>query len=192
MIGLASHQCRLMLEEKRVEFQIREVHPTDDFSLINRLNPVNGSLPILEDRDLVLPEAELICQYLDERYLVPELMPEDSTERAQVRLFLHNFNNELFVYTNRLDGDLDDIASKVVLQDRLTQLAPLFTKNLFILGKDISILDIMLAPLLWRLEHYGIELSKNTSGPLMQYANRLFARPAFSKSLTAAERLMRQ
>ena len=32
----------------------------------------------------------------------------------------------------------------------------MFTKNKYMLGDDFSMLDVAIAPLLWRLDHYGI------------------------------------
>jgi len=52
-------------------------------------------------------------------------------------------------------------------------------------------LDVALAPLLWRLDYYGIELSK-TAAPLMKYAERVFSRPAYIEALTPPEKVMRR
>jgi RNA polymerase-associated protein len=52
-------------------------------------------------------------------------------------------------------------------------------------------LDVAIAPLLWRLDFYGIQLPKQAA-PLMKYAERLFSRPAFIDSLTASEKVMRK
>ncbi len=51
--------------------------------------------------------------------------------------------------------------------------------------------DVAVAPLLWRLDHYGIELSK-TAAPLMKYAERIFSRPAYIEALTPSEKVMRR
>jgi RNA polymerase-associated protein len=40
-------------------------------------------------------------------------------------------------------------------------MAPVFVKQKHMLGEEFSMLDVAIAPLLWRLDHYGIELSKN-------------------------------
>jgi RNA polymerase-associated protein len=77
------------------------------------------------------------------------------------------------------------------IRDRLTTLAPLFLKNKYMLGDEFSMLDVALAPLLWRLDHYGIELSK-TAAPLMKYAERIFSRPAYIEALTPSEKVMRR
>jgi RNA polymerase-associated protein len=50
---------------------------------------------------------------------------------------------------------------------------------------------VAVAPLLWRLDHYGIELSK-TAAPLRKYAERIFSRPAYIEALTPSEKVMRR
>ena len=50
---------------------------------------------------------------------------------------------------------------------------------------------LAIAPLLWRLEHYGIQLPKQGL-PILKYAERLFSRPAFIEALTPVEKAMRK
>ena len=50
---------------------------------------------------------------------------------------------------------------------------------------------VAIAPLLWRLDYYGIELSKNAL-PLLKYAERIFSRPAYIEALTPSEKVMRR
>jgi RNA polymerase-associated protein len=52
-------------------------------------------------------------------------------------------------------------------------------------------LDVAIAPLLWRLDHYGIEMPK-TAAPLAKYAERIFQRPQFIEALTPSEKVMRR
>ncbi|MDY0273577.1 MAG: glutathione S-transferase C-terminal domain-containing protein, partial [Advenella sp.] len=113
------------------------------------------------------------------------------------RLFLHNFEKELFVSVGVLeDRSLQadekrlDLARRTI-RDRLSQLAPLLIKNRFMLGEEFSMLDVTVAPLLWRLDHYGIELPKSAA-PLMKYAERIFSRPAYIEALTPSEKVMRR
>jgi RNA polymerase-associated protein len=80
---------------------------------------------------------------------------------------------------------------RAVIRDNLTQIAPVFTKQKHMLGEEFTMLDVAIAPLLWRLDHYGIQLPK-TAAPLMKYAERLFSRPAFIDALTASEKVMRR
>ena len=114
-----------------------------------------------------------------------------------MRLFLFNFEKELFTHVNLLesrgvkatDKQLEKARSQI--RDRLTQLAPIFLKNKYMLGDDFSMLDVAIAPLLWRLDYYDIDLSKNAM-PLLKYAERIFSRPAYIEALTPSEKVMRK
>jgi RNA polymerase-associated protein len=59
------------------------------------------------------------------------------------------------------------------------------------LGEEFSMVDVAIAPLLWRLNHYGIELPKQAS-PILKYAERIFARPAYIEAMTPSEKAMRK
>ena len=79
----------------------------------------------------------------------------------------------------------------MLVRDNLTMIAPVFNKQKFMLGDEFSMLDVAIAPLLWRLDHYGIQLPKQAA-PLLKFAERLFSRPAFIDALTASEKAMRK
>ena len=81
--------------------------------------------------------------------------------------------------------------ARLIIRDNLTQIAPVFVKQKYMLGDEFSMLDVAIAPLLWRLDYYGIQLPKQAA-PLMKYAERLFSRPAFIEALTASEKVMRK
>jgi RNA polymerase-associated protein len=157
------------------------------------MNPY-GQVPILVERDLVLYESNIINEYIDERFPHPQLMPADPVMRARTRLFLFNFERELFVHVQALENSTNQKLiekARSTIRDRLTQLAPIMLKNKYMLGEDFSMLDVALAPLLWRLDHYGIDLPK-TAAPLMKYAERIFSRPAYIEALTPSEKVMRR
>jgi RNA polymerase-associated protein len=163
---------------------------------ISVMNPY-GQVPILVERDLILYESNIINEYIDERFPHPQLMPGDPVDRARVRLFLLNFEKELFTHVSMLESRSTKGNEKALekarahIRDRLTQLAPVFLKNKFMLGDNFSMLDVAIAPLLWRLDFYGIELSKNAA-PLLKYAERIFSRPAYIEALTPSEKVMRK
>jgi len=179
-----------------MDFEIRDVDLYNKPEDIAVMNPY-GQEPILDERDLILYESNIINEYIDERFPHPQLMPGDPVDRARVRLFLLNFEKELFTHVAVLesrsnkgnDKALDKARSHI--RDRLTQLAPVFLKNKFMLGDNFSMLDVAIAPLLWRLDMYGIELSKNAA-PLLKYAERIFSRPAYIEALTPSEKVMRK
>jgi stringent starvation protein A len=190
-----SHRSRFVLFEKGMDFEIRDVDLFNKPEDIAVMNPY-AQVPILVERDLILYESNIINEYIDERFPHPQLMPGDPVDRARVRLFLLNFEKELFVHVSTLENRVakNEKAverAKQQITDRLTQLSPIFLKNKFMMGDTFSMLDVVIAPLLWRLNHYGITLSKNAA-PLLKYAERIFSRPAFIEALTPSEKVMRK
>ena len=192
-----SQRCRFVLFEKGMDFEIRDVDLYNKPEDISIMNPY-GQVPILVERDLILYESNIINEYIDERFPHPQLMPADPVMRATARLFLFNFERELFIHVQQLERrDHNKDTSKMMdrarmqIRDRLTQLTPIFVKNKFMLGDEFSMLDVAMAPLLWRLDHYSIEMPK-TAAPLMKYAERIFSRPAYIEALTPSEKVMRR
>jgi len=179
-----------------MDFEIRDVDLFNKPEDISVMNPY-GQVPILVERDLILYESNIINEYIDERFPHPQLMPPDPVARARARLFLFNFEKELFVHVAALENEKGKAAEKahekarLAIRDRLTQLAPIFVKNKYMLGEEFSMLDVAIAPLLWRLEHYGIDLSRNAAA-LLKYAERIFSRPAYIEALTPSEKVMRR
>ena len=191
-----SQRCRLVLFEKGMDFEVRDVDLFNKPEDISTMNPY-GQVPILVERELILYESNIINEYIDERFPHPQLMPADPLMRARARLMLFNFEKELFVHVHVLESerakanDKSHDKARAEIRDRLTTLAPLFLKNKYMLGDEFSMLDVAVAPLLWRLDHYGIELSK-TAAPLMKYAERIFSSPAYIEALTPSEKVMRR
>jgi len=187
-----SQRCRLVLFEKGMDFEIRDVDLFNKPEDIAVMNPY-GQVPILVERDLILYESNIINEYIDERFPHPQLMPADPVMRARARLFLHRFEKELFIHIEALEGNNQKQAEKArsLVRDSLLQITPVFAKHKHMLGDDYSMLDVAITPLLWRLDYYGVQMPKQAA-PLMKYAERLFSRPAFSEALTSAERGMRK
>lgn len=191
-----SHRCRFVLFEKGMDFEIRDIDLYNKPEDISVMNPY-GQVPILVERDLILYESNIINEYIDERFPHPQLMPADPVMRARTRLFLYNFEKELFIHVAALEDRAQRHDEKrletarAAIRDRLSQLAPLLLKNKYMLGEEFTMLDVAMAPLLWRLDHYGIELPK-TAAPIQKYAERIFSRPAYIEALTPSEKVMRR
>ncbi len=187
-----SHRCRIVLHEKDMDFQVIDVDPNnmpEDIAVINSYSKI----PILIERDLILYEANIINEYIDDRFPHPQLMPAEPVMRARARLLLHRFEKELFCHIESLEQGDQKAADKIrtEIANGLTMIAPIFDKQKYMLGDDYSMLDVAIAPLLWRLDHYGIKLPKQAA-PLLKYAERLFSRPLFVEALTPSEKLMRK
>ena len=186
----ASHAVRFVLAEKAINVEIHSVTPDDRPEDLNDLNPYNTILTLV-DRELVLYEAQIIMEYLDERFPHPPLMPVDPVARASNRLYRYRIKRDIFSLVREIergDGASVDTARKS-LRDHLTAVAPVFTQKPYFMSDDYSLADCYLAPLLWRLPYYRVNLPRQAK-PLMEYAERLFEREAFEASLSEAEREM--
>ena len=189
-----SHRCRFVLCEKGCDFEINDIDMFNKPPEIDAMNPY-GELPILIERDLTLYQSTIINEYIDERFPHPQLMPADPIQRARARLFIYTFERELFSFVRVLERrEETEIRKKVArdqIREQLVQLSPVLAKNKVLMGDDFTMLDITLAPLLWRLDHYEIEMPRSTA-PLLKYAESVFSRNAFIDSMTPSEKVMRR
>lgn len=185
------HAVRLVLAEKDINVEIHYVEPDKLPEDLNDLNPY-GSILTLIDRDLVLYDAQIIMEYLDERFPHPPLMPVDPVSRANNRQLRFRIKRDLYDVYDELESGNDIAAAnaKKKLRDNLTSVAPAFTQHPYFMSDDFSLVDCYLVPLLWRLDTIGIKLPSQAK-PLTKYAERLFQRDAFQSSLSPAEREIR-
>lgn len=185
-----SQRTRIVLKEKNVTADIvsvtEEALPED----VIELNPYQ-SLPTLIDRELVLYSSRIIMEYLDERYPHPPLLPVDPVARAQTRTFLYRIERDWYSLLPALGrrGAKQAEAAKA-LRDGLISIAPIFEQMPYFMSDEFSLVDCSLAPLLWRLPSFGVELPSQAK-PLLDYAERMFQRPSFEESLTETEKTIR-
>ncbi|MBV1909232.1 MAG: stringent starvation protein A [Kangiellaceae bacterium] len=188
-----SHQVRIVLAEKGVNFEAIEVadsrHPPED--LID-LNPYN-TVPTLVDRELVLFEAPIIMEYLDERFPHPPLMPVYPVARARSRLMVRRVEKDWYSLMNTILTGKEKEAEQArkELTESLLTLAPVFSETPYFLNEDFSLIDCCLAPLMWRLPTMGIKLTGRGSKEVTTYMELLFERESFQASLSDIEREMR-
>ncbi|MBT3519709.1 MAG: stringent starvation protein A [Gammaproteobacteria bacterium] len=186
-----SHRVRIVLGEKDLIFNVEDIISGQNNEDLIALNP-NNTTPTFVDRNLVLYESRVIMEYLDERFPHPPLMPVDPVIRAKTRMVLHYIEKDLY-------GLLDDIKSsgekksstaKIKLKENLMLSLDFIQGKNFFLSDDFSIIDCSMAPILWRLPEYGIELPKSAK-PILKYAEKLFERTSFVENLSEQEEEMR-
>ena len=93
--SLYSHRVRLVLSEKNVACDIVDVDPLDLPEDVMDLNPY-GNAPTLVDRDLALYDSRIVCEYLDERFPHPPMLPVDTVSRANTRLYMFRVENDWY------------------------------------------------------------------------------------------------
>lgn len=185
--GYDSHVVRLLLEEKKLAYYLSRLHserPED----LTELNPYH-TLPVLQQRDIALYEINVIFEYLEERYHTNKLLPDTPQERAQFRQLAWRIQRDWLMLGKRLllhpdSFDKSQAArAKKQLTDSLITLSPLFAHKPYFMADEFGWCDVLLAPLLWRLEEMGIVLPPAISRPLIEYQTRLFERDSFRKSI---------
>jgi len=182
-----SHRVRVVLAEKDITVDVVYIDPGNKPEDLLDVNPYN-SVPTLTDRELVLYDARVIMEYLDERFPHPPLMPVDPVSRSKSRLMLFRIEKDWYEPLARLYSDKESVSSKARkdLKESLLSVAELFKAKPYFLSDEFSLVDCSIAPILWRLPRLGIELGK-TVKPITDYAQRVFNRPSFRSSLSQEE-----
>jgi len=189
--SIHSHRVRFVLAEKGINVEVVDVDPADPPEDLIDLNPYQ-SIPTLVDRDLVLYDAGVITDYLDERYPHPPLMPVDPVSRARLRLAMFRLLRDWYPLAADLESD-DDSRKKTArqrLSEDLQASNEVFGAARFFLSEELTLVDCAFAPLLWRLEKYGVKVP-STASKVVAYSRLLFDLPSFQESLSEAERDMR-
>jgi RNA polymerase-associated protein len=190
-----SHRVRMVLAEKGVTIDIVDVDPASKPEDLAAVNPYN-SLPTLLDRDLVLYEANVIMEYLDERFPHPPLLPVYPVQRALSRLWITRVEKE---WATRMDVLMAGKGRETIitkarkeLRESIISIAPIFAEKPFFMNEEFTLVDCCVAPILWRLDEVGISLPERSTRPLQKYMQMMFERDSFRASLTEAELEMRE
>ncbi|MDR3492054.1 MAG: glutathione S-transferase N-terminal domain-containing protein [Gammaproteobacteria bacterium] len=191
-MDIFSHRARIVLAEKGVAVDVINTDSNEKLEDLLELNPY-GTAPTLVDRELVLYDANIIMEYLDERFPHPPLMPVYPVARAKTRLMIYRIDREWSALVRQIEtGKPEEVqnASKE-LRNYLIKLVPVFANSAYFLNEDFTLVDCCIAPILWRLPAWGITLPPEAK-PVIKYAERVFERDSFQASLTEAEQDLRK
>ena len=184
------HRVRLVLSAKGVTYDMVAVDPQNPPEDLIDLNPYH-SVPTLVERDLVLYAASVVSEYLDERYPHPPLMPVDPLSRARLRLAIVRIERDWFPFVAQIEaGGRPADAARKRLREHLLASLPLFKAAKFFLNPEMSLVDCLVAPVVWRLPWLGVDLGREGK-PIVDYGERLFHSQGYARSLTNEERAMR-
>lgn len=191
-LDIYSHRVRIVLAEKGVSVDVIHVDGNDKLEDLLQLNPY-GTTPTLVDRELVLYDANIIMEYLDERFPHPPLMPVYPVARAKTRLMIYRIDREWGDLVRKIEkGKTAEVqAATKELRSHLIKLAPVFNSSPFFMNDEFSLMDSCIAPILWRIPSWGIVLPPEAKA-VMKYAERIFARDSFQASLTESEQDLRK
>ena len=188
---IRSHQVRFVLREKGITTDIQNVDGKKVPEDLIALNPY-ASIPTLTDRELVIYDSGVIIEYLDERYPHPPLMPVSPVDRAKIRLALVSLEADIVSTAIELDaalGSRNENSLRKKLKSMLNASLDLFSSSKYFLNDELTVIDCVLAPILWRLEYFGISLGKEQKA-ITDYMERVFSHETFQNSLSEDEEEM--
>lgn len=168
-------RVRIVLAEKGLAWETVAVDLDDRPAWIYEKNPL-GRVPVLEEDGLVLPESAVIMLYLDERYPVPPLLPEDAAERALARLLVERFDRLAGAYYRLRRGDEE---ARGELEARLAELDAILEERPYLTGRAFGLADVAYLPWVIRADHAAL-------ASLSDWVERLADRPAVAHELELA------
>lgn len=86
-------KVRLSLAEKKIEVELVEERYWEKDADFLRRNPA-GKVPVLKIDGLTMAESAPICEYLEEAYPEPRLLPRDAKARYEVRRIVSWFDDK--------------------------------------------------------------------------------------------------
>jgi glutathione S-transferase len=170
-------RVRIVLAEKSLGYETVEIDLSDRPAWLFAKNRL-GKVPVLEeDGGFVLPESEVIMEYLDERFPEPALRPADAAERALGRLRLHRFDDRLGNdYYALRRGELSEF------DQRLAELDSTLEAQQYLSGNAYGLADIGYVPWILRARSsLGVDLEPFEA--VSAWLERLSQRPAIAAEL---------
>lgn len=178
------HQVKIVLAEKGVAYESEVVDPQALSEDLMELNPY-GTLPTLVDRDLVLFNARIIMEYLDERFPHPPLMPVYPVARGKSRLLMLRIEQDWYptLFLAETGSEQERAKALKQLKEEILAIGPIFSQTPYFMSEEFSLVDCYIAPLLWRMQLLGVEFTGAGSKAIKAYMARVFSRDSFEQSL---------
>ena len=172
-------RVRIVLAEKGVPYETVLVDLDDRPAWIVALNPPAGRVPVLEEGGWALPESAVVCEYLEERYLEPPLLPPDPGERAAARLLVHRFDElsrPYYALRRGRPGAAEELDGALGWLDGLLERAPYLT------GRAFGLADVAYLPWVIRARDLlGVSLAGTPA--LERWLDGLAGRPSVAAEL---------
>ena len=187
-----SHSMRMILAEKN-HISYKPVYVDLNGELPEDFIDVSpsGKLPILTDRKLRIEDVQIMSEYLDERFPHPPLMPAEPANRAQMRIFLSHIYNHWGGLIRDIETSPRSRAkankARASLENECTESTNTLFNGPYAQGNEFSFLDCIIAPILWRLPNWSIDLKDKRTAPIKTYQAQIFESPRFRRSLIEAD-----
>ncbi|WP_133485118.1 glutathione S-transferase family protein [Aliiroseovarius marinus] len=189
-------KVRLSLAEKKVEVELVEERYWERNPEFLRRNPA-GKVPILKIDGRLLTESAAICEYLEEKFPDPALLPRDPEGRYEVRRlvswFDDKFHNEvtsnlLYERVNKKVMGTGYPESKNVkagakaIKYHLDYMGWLLDQRRWLAGNEMSLADFAAAAHLSALDYIS-DVDWNRNANVRDWYAKIKSRPAFRSIL---------
>lgn len=179
-----------VLQEKDLDYSIKKMsfttkdHLKEDYL---KLNP-NGEIPTISDDGQVIYESTAIIEYLNDEYPEPPLMPEDSYERAKVRmiedfidlhLYRHIVKYLVKKFIRKEEVPAEDINA---IANDFKRIETYLGSQKYLVG-NFSLADCAMIPAVISAEGFGFS-NMTTSPKLKTYTDSLKKRKSYQAVLS--------
>jgi glutathione S-transferase len=191
-----SRKVRLSLAEKKIEVELVEERYWEQDPDFLRRNPA-GKVPVLRLGNRTMAESAAICEYLEEAYPTPSLMPRDADGRYEVRRLIGWFDDKFYVeVTAKLIGervfrklmgtgypDSANVKSGArAIKYHLDYMAQLLEQRRWLAGNEMTLADFAAAAHLSCLDYIS-DVDWNRSEVVKNWYATIKSRPAFRSLL---------
>ena len=162
------------------------------YTELAKYSPV-GKVPVLVDGDINVWDSLAICEYINENYLNNKGWPENKNLRAEARSFVAEMHSGLFSIRGEMPMNcrgkrkivLSEIAQKEVewLDSAWIKLRTQNESKGDYLFGEFSLADAFFAPVIFRFNTYGIEISEQSKA----YMETMLTHPAMQEWLKYAK-----
>ncbi|WP_424941475.1 glutathione S-transferase family protein [Aliiroseovarius sp. S253] len=189
-------KVRLSLAEKKVEVELIEERYWERSPEFLRRNPA-GKVPILKIDGQLLTESAAICEYLEEKFPEPALLPRDPEGRYEARRLVSWFDDK---FHNEVTANLlyERVNKKVMgagypesrnvkagakaIKYHLDYMGWLLDQRRWLAGNELSLADFAAAAHLSALDYIS-DVDWNRNANVREWYAKIKSRPAFRSIL---------
>lgn len=180
--------CRAQIYIKGLDIQFMELPDDASWEDIKAVSPIK-KIPVLVDGDQVVPESQVICEYLEDRFPEQSLRPSDAASLARMRLLVRIADayimtrlTPLFTHLSRKHRDQDVVDRQIKLIEKgLISLECFLAESGFAVGQQVTLADCTLVPILVFVEKYmpffDIESPFSKYPKLLRYWDKIQLNP---------------
>ena len=188
-----ARKVRLVLAEKRLPFEMRVEKVWERRPEYLELNPANKVPTMIEENGLVIPDSNVICEYLDEAYPDTPMLGRTLAERVEIRRLVAWFDGkfagevtanllaEKFMKRLMGQGSADPGALRAGyanLRHHMGYIGWLAENRKWLAGSSLSLADFAAAGHLSALDFAG-DVDWSVSAAAREWYARVKSRPSF-------------